>query len=303
MKTKGLFAPGYYPDFACIKGDCHHSCCIGWEIDVDDATLTKYASVQGEIGEDIRKSIDMDNVPHFRLVEERCPHLQKDGLCRILCELSSDYLSDICRLHPRFFGVSARGVEVGLGASCEEACRIILSSDDYDKLIMIGEEEAPDVPFDVTPMRDKVYSILKKKTPYKERLTEIADTFSADVRILSDEEWREILSSLEYLEDRHIDLFHSYSGAIDDGNADNLLERALAYFVYRHTMGAESAEEFRTGLIFALFCERLLASVIKDKRTSKFFDVRESLRIVSEEIEYSTENKDRIISEIEFALQ
>ena len=170
-------------------------------------------------------------------------------------------------------------------------------------MVMIGEEDAPDVPFDVTPMRDKVYSILKKKVPYRERLSEISNTFSADVNILSDKEWREILSSLEYLEDRHISMFHSYSGAIEEGDADNLLERALAYFVYRHTMEARSSEEFRTGLIFSLFCERLLASVISDKRARSFSDVAEVLRIISEEIEYSTENKDRILSEIEFALQ
>ena len=28
--------PDYYKEFQCIADQCEHSCCIGWEIDVDD---------------------------------------------------------------------------------------------------------------------------------------------------------------------------------------------------------------------------------------------------------------------------
>ena len=37
-----LFAPEYYKDFVCIADRCKHSCCVGWEIDVDKDTLEKY---------------------------------------------------------------------------------------------------------------------------------------------------------------------------------------------------------------------------------------------------------------------
>jgi lysine-N-methylase len=30
-----LIAPDTYPEFCCIADRCRHSCCIGWEIDVD----------------------------------------------------------------------------------------------------------------------------------------------------------------------------------------------------------------------------------------------------------------------------
>ena len=42
--------PSYYKDFTCIAGDCRHSCCIGWEIDIDDETLEKYRSIGGAFG-------------------------------------------------------------------------------------------------------------------------------------------------------------------------------------------------------------------------------------------------------------
>ena len=34
-----IFAPSYYKKFKCIADKCHHNCCIGWEIDIDDEAL------------------------------------------------------------------------------------------------------------------------------------------------------------------------------------------------------------------------------------------------------------------------
>ena len=28
--------PDYFSEFSCIAGDCKDSCCLGWEIDIDD---------------------------------------------------------------------------------------------------------------------------------------------------------------------------------------------------------------------------------------------------------------------------
>ena len=138
-----LFAPRYYVDFECIKGDCRHSCCIGWEIDVDAVAMSRYSSLSGEIGNVIRKSISDTDPPHFVLREDgSCPHLSGCGLCNIISEIGDEYLCDICRLHPRFFNDTASGREVGLGMSCEEACRIILSSDGYIDMIEIGDRKS-----------------------------------------------------------------------------------------------------------------------------------------------------------------
>ena len=34
-----IIVPDYYKDFKCLAGDCKHSCCIGWEVDIDADTL------------------------------------------------------------------------------------------------------------------------------------------------------------------------------------------------------------------------------------------------------------------------
>ena len=52
--------PHYYTDFACIGGRCRHSCCIGWEIPIDDGSLSYYrmlGETAGEIGARLRESI------------------------------------------------------------------------------------------------------------------------------------------------------------------------------------------------------------------------------------------------------
>ena len=58
--------PEYYKDFACIAGDCRHSCCIGWEIDIDEATAEKYRCCGGVLGERMQRGIDWQtDPPHF----------------------------------------------------------------------------------------------------------------------------------------------------------------------------------------------------------------------------------------------
>ena len=147
-----LYAPKYYKNFKCSADRCEHSCCVGWEIDIDKDTLKKYKSLRGGYGTVIADSISMDDTPHFRLGEgDRCPHLDKRGLCKIILAVGEEYLCDICREHPRFYNYTSVA-EVGIGMSCMEAARIILTSSEYATLLKIGEVDALQlfkfVPFD-----------------------------------------------------------------------------------------------------------------------------------------------------------
>ena len=289
-----LRAPKYYLDFACIADRCKHSCCIGWEIDVDADTMAKYSALRGGYGEEIKKSICGDP-PHFALREgDRCPHLDERGLCRIICEFGDGYLCDICREHPRFYNSTARGREAGLGISCEEACRIVLSSDNYTEMIEIGEDgEENDISFDSVAERERIFGILSDRSvSYGERLKNIAKKYDLTLSCI---EWRDIINDLEYLDESHRELFSGYSSKTE--TPDELepeLERALAYFIYRHASAAENEDEFRAALGFSLFCERLLAS-IASKET-----ILDCARILSEEIEYSEDNTDAIKTEFLF---
>ncbi len=298
-----LYAPKYYKDFVCIADKCNHSCCIGWEIDVDEAALEKYESINAPYGETIRKSIDHSgDCPHFHLLQgERCPHLNEKGLCNIILNLGEDYLCHICREHPRFYNYTALGKEVGLGMSCEEACRIILSSDGYREIVEVGEiDEIPDeIDFDVHPHRNKLFSILSDENPpYIERLSLISKKYEVSPSSLPDEDWRKILSSLEYLNEDNKKLFSCYSSDLSTPQKlEKPLERALAYFIYRHLAATYDESELRAALGFCLFSERLLCSLAKAHADRDFWDLA---RTVSEELEYSEENTENVKTEFLF---
>lgn len=288
-----LFAPKYYGEFVCIADKCRHSCCIGWEIDIDDKTKNKYDSLSCIYSKKIAESIDENGDPHFRLDnEERCPHLNASGLCEIIINLGEEYLCDICREHPRFYNETFIGREVGLGMACEEACRIILSSDDYRDIVEIGEDDGEDIytDFDACTLRSEIYGVLSMSLPYNDRLRILYDRFGIDPMSVDDKKIKKLISSLEYMNEKHRELFLNYSPQIVNASEiDKMSERALAYFVYRHCSGTESYDEFVASLGFCFFCERLLASLACDEK-----DYFEWARRVSEEIEYSEDNTDAI---------
>lgn len=295
-----LYAPKYYKNFKCIADKCTHSCCIGWEIDVDKETMKRYSKLKNGYGKEIKNSIERKDTPHFKLKEnDKCPHLDNNGLCKIIINCGEDYLCSICREHPRFYNYTNYGKEVGLGMSCQEACRIILSSRDYDKMIEIQNinEEIDIIDFDAIPHRKKLYSILKNdEFSYTQKLEAIYNEYEISPSIINDDRWRKCLSDLEYLDTNHKKLFLNYSSKIDDTYR---LENILAYLIYRHCTEAINKKEHLVCLCLCLFLERLLASMLENNRD---YDIIEMARILSEEIEYSTDNIDAIKALIEEAI-
>ena len=294
-----LFAPAYYKRFTCIADKCRHSCCIGWEIDVDTDTLQIYAGMIEGYGQKIQESIDITETPHFRLAaNERCPHLNERGLCNIILSCGEQYLCDICREHPRFYNDTPCGREVGLGMACEEACRLILCSDDYADMIeweeLDGQVEGEI--FDSLSNRARLYTILSdERLPYTDRLRLIRQAYAVEPGDTTDIVWRERLAALEYLNEQHKHLFAAYSSDITTPQtAEKVLERALAYFIYRHCTEVANEVDYRAKLGFCLFCERLLASMIRTFRATSATEIIELARVLSEEIEYSEDNTEAL---------
>ena len=293
-----LYAPAYYSRFACIADRCTHTCCVGWEIDVDEQSLQTYTTLTHPYGRVLRESLSTEGTPHFRLREgERCPHLEPGGLCRLILELGESYLCEICREHPRFYNDTSRGREVGLGMACEEACRRILTSDDYDEWIELGEVEGtPDgEAFDALPYREALFGILREARPYGERLQKIEETFGISPALRSNGEWRTLLKSLEYMDEAHRAWSDAFSMDVRvSPSLEPALERALAYFVYRHVTEAWDETDFCARLGGCLVLERLLASLAAREGVLRTEDLIPLARALSEELEYSEENTERL---------
>ena len=132
-----IYVPAYYKKFRCIAGACRHTCCVGWEIAVDEASLPRFAADPL-----VSHHLELGDVPHIRLLSgERCPFLRNDGLCEMILQNGEQSLCQICRDHPRFRNFWSDRVEIGLGLVCEEAARLILSETEPLALIPLGEDE------------------------------------------------------------------------------------------------------------------------------------------------------------------
>ena len=290
-----MFAPKYYNRFRCIAERCTHSCCVGWEIDVDEATLSLYRTLEGEIGEQIRESITVseDGSSCFALRPDgRCPHLDDCGLCRIISALGDGALCDICAEHPRFYNEVAGRTECGVGASCEEAARLILAERDYASIECVGGENEENshtcADFDVLGERSALYTLLSGEGALQERLGRIAERFGASR--LGVERRTALLAELEYLDGAHKALLMSCAPSDTLTPDDEVLcERFFAYLVYRHASPECTAEGFGAAVGVALLVSELFASLIASGE-----DAVQSARVLSEEIEYCEENVARI---------
>lgn len=194
-----LRIPDFYDKFTCIADRCTDTCCVGWEIDVDSATLSKYSKLvdnqqvsldKREFARHIMANIDES---HIKLAPgDRCPFLKENGLCDMICHLGcngtdkdengENVLCDICREHPRFVEVYGDIMEKGVGLCCEEAVRLLLTNgisfvereinDEPDEMPE-GAEEARDAIFEE---REAIFAILNDSgIPLNQRLIEVLD--------------------------------------------------------------------------------------------------------------------------------
>lgn len=294
-----LYSPAYYKDFKCVASACKNSCCVGWEIDVDEKTMGKYKLLNDE---DILRNIEIeDGLPHLKLCPDgRCPFLDGEGLCRIISSLGEEYISEICREHPRFYHRIGDICEVGLGLVCEEAARIILTSDSYREFVLLGEREGdfPDeTDYSVIPERDNIYKILSDRDkPLADRLREIREKYNIPEQIHTPSEWDEIFDELEYLDSENR---LSVGKREQRENLHPYFERFFAYLVFRHGSVADGRENFRYRLAFCFLLLEVFEHTTAGMLEICQQDVIDIARRISAEIEYSVENTEALIFEFE----
>ncbi|MBR2198496.1 MAG: flagellin lysine-N-methylase [Fibrobacter sp.] len=172
-----LRKPDFYSQFKCTASRCSDTCCVGWEIDIDEVSQRAYRKVEGPFGDRLRASIEDG---HFKLLpHDRCPFLDKGNLCEIYKNLGEGALCQICREHPRFVEVYGDIMEKGLGLCCEEATRLLLegkgplafTSEECDEPEDELDEDDREIRNQVLYEREQIFSALANSaTPFSERL-------------------------------------------------------------------------------------------------------------------------------------
>lgn len=142
-----LKVPDFYEDFHCIADKCKDSCCIGWELDIDEDTFEYYKSIEGPFGDRLRshmKEGDESECNTFVLNGRRCPFLNDRNLCDIYTELGEEALCDVCTEYPRFTVEYADTVEKSLALSCEEVGRLLFTRKKPLRIVEINFEGTPE---------------------------------------------------------------------------------------------------------------------------------------------------------------
>lgn len=293
--------PNYYHKFKCISQRCAHNCCIGWEIDIDEDTMELYNNLNTPMGEKIRESIEGE-IPHFILQEgEKCPFLNDDGLCNIICEYGEDALCDICYLHPRFKNFYFSFEETGLGLCCEEAARIILFDEEKFSICMpddVLEEER-----DFFVKRQEIFDILQNRNKSMgERFLELANTFEVGLDFKLNE-LCDLYLSLERLDDKWTNELkllkqHSFNKKIfDDIKLQIPFEQLAVYFIFRYLKMGDILSAVKMTLVSCYFIGALFDCYISSFGCINNEKIIDIVRMYSSEIEYSDENLQALMTD------
>ncbi len=239
--------PDFFEKFHCIADRCTDTCCVGWEIDVDEDTEAMYMKVPGDFGKKLKANIFEG---HFKLTpEERCPFLDCNNLCEIIKNIGENSLCDICREHPRFVEYFGDYKEQGLGLCCEEAVRLLLESkeplsfnygdcDDYPDELDEEEFYRRD---EILGHRHNIFTILtQREYPLDERIArmltyaEAVDTARRNAFLGIDEEYEDD----EYTAENVI-ASEAKQSSIFDINSPELLKKLVEFLEKSESYGKE----------------------------------------------------------------
>lgn len=294
--------PNYYKNFSCIADRCKHSCCIGWEIDIDEDTLKYYESVEGDMGELLRSNINYDEDPHFCLAKgDRCPFLNEKNLCELILNLGEESLCYICSEHPRFKNEFGDRLEIGLGLCCEEAGRIILGQkEDF----CLESDENIETDDEIIILRSKAIEAIKdRQYSLEQRCQKMLEICNFEGKLLSVEYMLKLLLTLEELDEGWhafvLGVLNGYNGASAEfsnyiSENERMYENLIIYFLYRYMANGEDLYEASLRAAFAVSVYRVIYAmseyIYNEQGSFKLFDMVELCRRFSSEIEYNLDN-------------
>ena len=297
--------PDYYKKFKCIADKCKHSCCIGWEIDIDEHTYNKYMNIKNEFGNKLKNNIKSDDDRNYFILQgnDRCPFLNDNNLCDIIINCGKNHLCEICSEHPRFHNYYEDRLESGIGLCCEEAARIILTEKHKVKLICSDTSTENSYYYQY---RDKLFKIVQNRNlNIKERINQLIEQcdFKTEKTLIN--EWIKLYLSLERLDNSWTDVLKkcetikSSIFEVEIGEKyETFAEQLIVYFLYRYTPKAEFEMYVDEWIIFSVLSCLIIFCLCKYNDMNNIEGLIEISRMYSQEIEYSDENIDILFSSI-----
>lgn len=263
-----IIVPDYYKEFKCIADKCQHTCCKGWEVEIDDVSLERYSDI-AYINEKIERTDDN----HFKLIEdEKCPFLLESGLCDMIVIYGEEMICQTCADHPRFRNFWTDRIEMGLGLVCEEAARIILSREIPMRLVVLSDE------------KDLCESSYADNVTAADDATDDGAEYDVQVDasgLPEDEAWL-------------MELRDNMLCEVDSIETEQSMRRLREYLIYRHIPDALYDDRLEERIAFIdRFME--LVKISFDESDGSFDSLVDIVRQYSYDIEYDEEVKERYL--------
>lgn len=307
--------PSYYNSFKCIADKCTDNCCIGWEIDIDCDTAEYYKSVGGDFGKRLRENISDEN--SFILKGERCPFLNGNNLCDIIINCGEEHLCQICRDHPRYFEWYGNIKEGGIGLSCEEGSRLILTDNSTEIAeSVVDEEEEPidEALFSVLlDARAEIFAELDSEASLKEKLSYLLgfaerlqfyiDNRETDAEYvpsdgIKEADIRDIVSLYSDFEpidsEWEMELSSLISGGVvisaPTAEEEKYMLNLCRYFIWRYFLKGVFDEEILSKVKLAVVSVLLIKYMTRGDSSLRCWI--EKSKLYSKQMEYSDENRE-----------
>lgn len=295
-----LKTPSFYKDFKCIAGDCPDSCCQGWEVDADDASLEFYKTLTGDIHNRIDSVLDRDEFGNtiFRLADKkRCPFLNAENLCDMHIAIGGEHTPYTCRMFPRFINDFGGTREMGVSFSCPVASDMMFGLTEPMRFVSELNELPPELNeidaqtyYYLVKAREKAFSIVQDRThPIHQRLISLLD-FGVEIQKDLEEyeegsddiDFFDVFRNPELINPQWIDRVNS--GKVKPVSDEIFNENIASYFIFRYFLTAVNDYDVLSKIKMAVIGVLIVTYFGEDSWT---------IHLWSKETEHSQYNMDR----------
>ena len=122
----------YVKKFQCIGSLCPNTCCAGWDIHVDQETLSKVSNTKNKLVKKLlsNKIVETPQSEYPAKLknknEKKCFFLEKDNLCLVQKKDQTEFLPLTCRTFPRRFIQFPESKFTSCSFSCPEIGKMVL---------------------------------------------------------------------------------------------------------------------------------------------------------------------------------
>lgn len=120
-----LHTPEFLPRFTCLGSACEDMCCLGWSMQLDDATFGKYQAQAPELLDAVMEEEGAGRVMRRDPTTTACVKLE-EGWCGIQKKHGDGMLGDACHFYPRVTRALGAQTMMTASLSCPEVARLSL---------------------------------------------------------------------------------------------------------------------------------------------------------------------------------